>query len=883
MEVSAREAEVLTALAGGRSNAQIARQLHISVRTVESHISSLLRKYGVADRHELAGLAETDHQGFTALASPSTTFVGREHEQAELLAALGSNRLVSLLGPGGVGKTRLALRVAAEVGGNYPYGGAFVDLVPVRPGFVVAAVAEALGVREQPPQTLLDALLERLRRGRTLLVLDNCEHLVEDVGDLVDRIMTRAPETAVLVTSRERIGVVGERPLHVGPLALGSEAEQLFRDRAALVAPELAADEEVAAQLCAGLDGVPLAIELAAARAGSLGPDGLLAALDDRLRLVAGGRGPNERHRSLAQVIGWSYDLLDEAERALFRRLGVFVGGFDLSAAVATSPAGGRGEVSDLLGRLTDKSLLHRTQLDGTSRWRMLETVRVFALDELTRCGESDEVAVLHLAWAAGIAERLETQLIAGDDWQSEFDQVTADPRAAVRRPETDVRRLARRLAHLTFARKRFVESYEHYLTAAAHAADATELYDDLRDAADAALAVADGTEAYRLMARAADAAAAEGNQQLRQDALAYAVMIRNRYEGTFPEAADHGASLLPDEPGLDRVQVEIARAWVARPDLGAAETAVEAARRAKDPLAVMNALDVYGWTVATAGRYGDAWQAALERMELAASLPHHDPRAVAEIVDAFHVVSTSAVAVGDLNEAVRLARLTDDPVHGHPYITAPRRIRACALSGLFDEAVRAADVMWTGWRAAGCPPRAWMASAASAAALAHGLLGTGQADVWRARALEIAGVDDPEGAQMLMSTAAFVDARLAVHQLDTGTGPVDAAPLVLRAFAEFPQPWWIPYAHAAGAELAVVAGLPDAEHYLDAAASENGWADAVLLRAQARLTGEQDRVDRGGRPVRADRGAVRARPHAHAAVPPLRPEEREQPRRTYS
>ncbi|MEI8412428.1 MULTISPECIES: ATP-binding protein [unclassified Kribbella] len=836
-EVSAREAEVLAALAGGRSNAQIARQLHISVRTVESHISSLLRKYGVADRRELAGLAElsnTDHRGFTTLASPGTTFVGREHEQTELLAALGSNRLVSLLGPGGVGKTRLALRVAAEVGGNYPYGGAFVDLVPVRPGFVVAAVAEALGVREQPPQTLIDALLERLQRGRALLVLDNCEHLVEEVGDLVARILTQAPETAVLVTSRERIGVAGERPVQLGPLALGSEAEQLFRDRAALVAPEL--DEQVTTQVCAGLDGVPLAIELAAARAGSLGPDGLLAALDDRLRLLAGGRGPNERHHSLAQVIGWSYELLDDAERALFRRLGVFVGGFDLSAAAATSPASSRGEVSDLLGRLTDKSLLHRTQLDGTSRWRMLETVRVFALDELGRRGEYDEVALKHLAWADSTADRLETRLIQGDDWQSEFDQVTADLRAAVGRPETDVRRLARRLAHLTFARKRFVEAREHYLTAAAHAADATQLYDDLRDAADAALAVADGTHAYQLMERAA---AAADNQQLRQDALAYAVVIRNRYEGTFPETADRGASLLPDEPGLDRVQVDIARAWVARPELGPAEAAVEAARQAKDPLAVMNALDVYGAAVASAGRYEDAWLAAKERFALGASLPHHDPRAVAEIVDAFHVVSTSAIAVGDLTEAVRLALLTDDPVHGHPYITAPRRIRAFALSGLFDEAVRAADVMWNGWRAAGCPPTAWMSSAAAAAALAHGLLGTGQADVWRARALEIAGVDEPEDAQMLWTTAVFADARLAVHRFDSGAEVGDAERLVRRCFADFPQPWWIPYAHAAGAELAVVAALPDAEQYLDAAASENGWADAVLLRARGRLTGD--------------------------------------------
>ncbi len=829
--MSAREAEVLAALAGGRSNAQIARHLHISVRTVESHVSSLLRKYGVADRHELAGLAESDQPGFTALAGPGTTFVGREHEQAELLAALGSNRLVSLLGPGGVGKTRLALRVAADVGGNYPYGGAFVDLVPVRPGFVVAAVAEALGVREQPPQTLIDALLERLQRGRALLVLDNCEHLVEEVGDLVARILTRAPETAVLVTSRERIGVAGERPVQLGPLALGSEAEQLFRDRVVLVAPELAADQAVAAQLCAGLDGVPLAIELAAARAGSLGPDGLLAALDDRLRLLAGGRGPNERHHSLAQVIGWSYELLDDAERALFRRLGVFVGGFDLGAAAAISPGSSRGEVSDLLGRLTDKSLLHRTQLDGTSRWRMLETVRVFALDELGRCGEDDEVAVRHLDWADSTAGRLETQLVEGEDWESEFDQVTADLRAAVGMRQTDVRRLARRLAHLTFARKRFVEAREHYLTAAG----AQDSYDDLRDAADAALAVADGSHAYQLLLRAAAGS-------MRQDALAYAVMVRNRYEGEFPDPADRGASLLPAEPVPAGVQVAIARAWVARPELEPAEAAVAAARRAGDPLAVMSALDVYGMALACAGRFRESRRAAEERFALAASLPHHDPRAVAEIVDAYHVASTTAVSVGDLTEAVRLAELTDDPVHGHPYIIAPRRIRAFALSGRFDEAVRAADVMWSGWRAAGCPPRAWMASAASAAALAHGLLGTGAADVWRARALEIARADDPMDTPMLMTAATFVDARLAVQRLDTGGEVAGAEMLVQRAFAASSYPWWIPYANSAGAELAVAASLPDAERYLDLVAStESDWVDATVRRARARLTGDRD------------------------------------------
>ena len=829
-DVSAREAEVLAALAGDRSNAQIARRLQISVRTVESHISSLLRKYGVADRHELAALADAQPEGFSTPTGPGTTFVGREHDRAELIRALGSNRLVSLLGPGGVGKTRLALQVAAEVADRYPHGGAVVDLVPVRPGFVVAAVAEALQATEQPPQTLADAVLERLKRGRTLLVLDNCEHLLDDVAGLVARILTEATETAVLVTSRERLGVAGERPVQLGPLMLGTEAEQLFRDRAALVAPELADDSQLARKVCAELDGVPLAIELAAARAGSLGPDGLLAALDDRLRLLSGGRGPDERHNSLAHVIGWSYDLLGEDERRLFRRLGVFVGGFDLVAAAGVSPDSTKSELSDLLGRLTDKSLLHRSLYAGTSRWRMLETVRVFALEQLK--DEYDEVAALHVAWAAAVATRLEQQLEAGEDWQQEFDLLAPDLRAA----RGDVRPLARTLAHLTFARRRFLEAREHYLAAADNAGTAAELYDDLRDAADAAMVVADGEHAYRLMMRAG----ADGNP----DALGYAVTILNRYEMTDPARLpdDRGAGLLPDTGGDEVVSVplQVARAWIDRFELAPAEAAVRAARQGNHPLDLLSALDAYGIAVAAAGRLRDADAVARERLAIAATLPDHEPRAVAEIVDAFHSASTSAVAVGDLVEAVRLARLTDDPVHGHPYITAPRKVRAYALSGMFDEAVAAADVMWNGWRAAGCPPRVWMASAAAAAALAHGLLGTGQETVWQARALEIARVTDPADDPGLAAPAAFVEALLLVHRHDTGAAVAGAAAVVQRAFEPFPEPWWIPYAHAAGAELAVVSGDPSAAQYLDRAASENAWADAVLRRARARLTGDR-------------------------------------------
>jgi predicted ATPase len=652
--------------------------------------------------------------------------------------------------------------------------------------------------------------------------LDNCEHLLDDVAALVARILTEATQTAVLATSRERLGVVGERPVQLGPL---TEAEQLFRERVVLVAPELADDTQLAEKVCAELDRVPLAIELAAARAGSLGPDGLLAALDDRLRLLSGGRGPNDRHSSLASVIGWSYDLLDEDERQLFRRLGVFVGGFDLTAAACVVPNSTTSELSDLLGRLTDKSLLHRSQQAGTSRWRMLETVRVFALEQLK--DEYDEVAALHLAWAGQSADRLEQQLEAGEQWQPEFDQLAPDLRVG----SADSRTLARRLAHLTFARRRFVEAREHYLVAAAQATNADERYDDLRDAADAAIVVADEDHALQLMMRAA----ADG----KPDALGYAVTIMNRYE-VSDVPVDRGASLLPAD--TDAVAVRVARAWMDHSGVTSAEAAVSAARQANAPLELMSALDAYGTAVAAAGRLRDAEAAAKERLALAATLPRHDPRSVAEIVDAFHVASTTAVAVGDLVEAVRLAQLTDDPVEGHPYITAPRKIRAFALSGMFEAAVHEADVMWTGWRAAGCPPRVWMASAASAAALAHGLLGSGQEGVWRARALEIARVTNAADDPGLAASAAFVDARLAVHQhaLAVHQHATDAEGLVERTAAAFPEPWWAPYAQAAGAELAVVIGHPEAELYLDRAVSENAWSEAVLLRSRGRLDGDR-------------------------------------------
>ncbi|MFB4292627.1 LuxR C-terminal-related transcriptional regulator, partial [Nonomuraea sp. ATR24] len=518
--VSRREAEVLEALGARLTNAQIAGRLHISIRTVESHVSSLLRKYGVTDRQELAALAVPAGE-LAGLPVTRTSFVGRQAEQEAISAAFATSRLVTLAGPGGVGKTRLAVAVAGALG----HGGAYTDLVPVRDGFVTEAVAAALGVSEQPQQPLADAVTDRLGTTPALLVLDNCEHLLDEVAGFVDRLLARCPGVRVLTTSRERLGMPGERVIAVEPLPAGTDAVTLFHDRAAAAGQD-ALDPATVETICARLDGLPLAVELAAARSAALGAEGLLAALDDHLRLLAGGRGADQRHRSLRAVLAWSHNLLADPERALLRRLSAFTGAFDLPAAVAVTGED-RVHVADLLGRLVDKSLLQR----GAGRWWLLETIRAFAAEHLAAAGETPATHARHLTWAATTAESLTARLLpsaptpawtaggassrageavrpsphlgepsagtvggaqaqpdgapawhavpveggrggvarAGVAWWAEFDAVADDLRAALARaqPGEMAHRLARALGRLAYGRRFLREAIAHFRHAA--------------------------------------------------------------------------------------------------------------------------------------------------------------------------------------------------------------------------------------------------------------------------------------------------------------------------------------------------------------------------------------------------------------------------------
>ncbi|SPT63626.1 transcriptional regulator NarP [Actinomadura madurae] len=851
VQVSKREAEVLAALAERLSNVQIAGRFHISVRTVESHISSLLRKYGVADRWELAEEARrgTPPPGHIAgLPEARTAFFGRAEEIATVLALLEKERLVTLLGTGGVGKTRLAAVAAEAAAPAFPLGGAFVDLVPVGEALVTQAVASALGVTQRPGRSLDDIIARRLARGRTLLVLDNCEHLLDAAAGFVERLLTACPTVTVLATARERIGVQGERTVPVRPLPVDSDAERLFLDRAAAADPGFTAARADVAEICRRLDGMPLAIELAAARAASLGTTGLLAALDDVLRLLTGGRGPVERHRSLRGVIRWSHDLLTDDEKMLFECLSVFVGGFDLAAVGAVVPDLGAGTAADLLGRLVDKSLVVRT---AEGRWRMLETVRAFAAERLAAGAAHEAVRRRYLRWAADTAAELEALL--DGDWRDRFDAVAADLRAALADAppgRADVpHRVARSLGHLTYARRFLGEAPGHYQEAARRAPAPDEAALDLRDAADAAHALIETGRAFDLLLESAEQSRRAGDGDGEAVTLAFAVVTAERHPSGFDTEIPHErlrdllARAVAAGNARDPIvaaHVAAARAWnhgaeKVTPDPSLAEEALASARTTGDPVLLSAALDASGIAALTTGRFREAHRIATERLGLLPAMPRDVPSSAPEITDTYHMATACAVAAGDLRAALSAAGLaaSDDLIGTRSPVAMSTLVQALVLMGDLDGALSRAATLWDVCEHAG-GPLAWMAPSVAAVALAHGLLGDEDGlPLWRARAERIAG---DARSRYLASYAAFVDARTALR---SGRSR-DAPALVEQAFAAFPpQDWYRGYARAAGAELAVAAGLPDAPSRLAAAsdaAAENAWAAACLTRASGRL-----------------------------------------------
>jgi predicted ATPase/DNA-binding SARP family transcriptional activator len=376
-------------------------------------------------RHEVP-LAEAPVERHN-LPTPVTSFVGREAELAELGALLRASRLVTLTGVGGAGKTRLALELAGRTLESFPDGAFFCDLSTLaEPRLLARHLARALDIPEEGELSMEDVLARELRTSELLLVLDNCEHLLEACTALVERLLTSCPQVRVLATSREPFGLGGEADYPVPPLSLPpeeagaeellrSEAVTLFLARARDARPRLGEDEETvlnAARIARDLDGLPLALELAAARAKALSLDEIASRLGDRFRfLVSWRRLTAARHRTLREAMDWSYELLSPDEQRLLGGLSVFAAGFTLASAGRVCLDGDDELALQLLQRLVDASLVIAEERDGEMRYRLLETVREYGAERLSESGSGDLLRRAHAEWCLQLAEEAEPQL----------------------------------------------------------------------------------------------------------------------------------------------------------------------------------------------------------------------------------------------------------------------------------------------------------------------------------------------------------------------------------------------------------------------------------------------------------------------------------------
>jgi predicted ATPase/DNA-binding CsgD family transcriptional regulator len=432
--ITPRELEVLRCVVQRLSNREIAERLIVSSRTVESHVSALLAKLGVTTRRELAarGAALLDQPaaaGGSGLPVALNHFVGRARELGEIAALLSSGRLVTLTGPGGIGKTRLALEVGRGASVGYRDGARVVDLTPARQEAGVAdRVLAALGVGQVPGQAALDTLAANGSDRAVLVVLDNCEHVLSGCAVLVEKLLGHWPAVGVLATSREPLGVPGELVYQLHTLAvpdaqavepagvIATDAVRLLVDRARSAGTGFAvtdANAAAVALLCRRLDGLPLALELIAPRLRTFTPEQLVGRLDDRLALLTtGAPGVPSRHRTLRRAIDWSFETLSGPERSLFTALAVFAGSFSLDSAeaICTDFATDPMNVVETLPRLVERSLVVTVPAGTSNRYRLLETLRDYAHERLDPAA-ARSLWNRHAKHFLGLAERAEPQL----------------------------------------------------------------------------------------------------------------------------------------------------------------------------------------------------------------------------------------------------------------------------------------------------------------------------------------------------------------------------------------------------------------------------------------------------------------------------------------
>ena len=780
--VSVREAEVLDLLGEHLTNAEISARLFISVRTVESHVSSLLRKLGVADRRALAQYAaalraaeasagappddgsqpaEAAAHTSPVLPAPLTSFVGRATERAALAETLSGQRLVTAVGPGGVGKTRLALAVTSDLADRYADGVWYIDLVPVTdPAMIPAAVASAFGLADRSGRSIEDTVLARLADAEALVVLDNCEHLVDSVVLFVERLLAACPRVTVLATSRARLLVPFERvfPVHGLDTAPTGDAVALFVDRATAVgAPPLSDDDRHrVAAICAQLDGMALAIELAAARLPTLGLDGLEAGLADQLQVLAGRPRLDDRHSSLRATLDWSYALLSPTDQSVLRRVASFAAPFrpDDAATVAAFGEVDSSQVATALAHLADQSLLVVMPDVVATRYQALETIRQYGLAAAAAAKEADDLKERHVRWALAEASALEAvadQRAPGDlegSWRAGFDHLADDLRAALKAAvadgeerRADACNVALSLAHLAFVRGLSGEAQRRYEEAAELATDSATAVAALLSAAGTAHIRQQGDAVLKLRRIAARRALADGDTSAAAQALAGTAALLTRFPGIIvdmpsqAEADDLMAEidgLVLASPADLRVDaaVLVAKAFESeeREPVTAilADRAVELGHRLDDPWAVSAAMDAVTIVQLGIGDTAAAQATAQQRADML--LPLSVTAATAfELPDSLQMAAEAAIAAGDLGCARTYAeRVLALPIFGDEeiYHATSRLLTVEALAGNWDRVLTLSAFFKAEWDRAGQPSTAHLAMGAGAVAMVHGLRG---------------------------------------------------------------------------------------------------------------------------------------------------------------
>jgi predicted ATPase/DNA-binding CsgD family transcriptional regulator len=876
-EVTAREAEILALIARHLTNAQIADALFISTRTVESHVSAMLRKLQLPDRRSLARHAEAMpgllvKSGGRGLPVPVTPFIGRTGERAALTAALAEHRLVTATGPGGIGKTRLALSVAAEVAPARREGVWFVDLIHVTdPAMVTAAVAETVGVPEQRTTSADRGLVASLAASDTLLVIDNCEHVLGGVRACIERIIAGCPEVTVLTTSRARLLLPYERVYVVPGLSViggGGDAVDLFAARVAAATGDPTPPDPVrVAALCRALDGMALAIELAAARFAALGLDGLESGLDQRLRLLTAGPRAADRHGSLRAAIGWSHELLSSADRRLLRGVAVFASWFDVDAAHTVAGAGReRPEIADGLARLAEHSLLVVERGERT-RYRTLETIRQYGVERLDEAGELDQIRADHERWCRrALAVLGQTGTADIDDaWCARFDQIVDDAGAALAWSASEESRraqaveLAAELAGLLFLRGRQAQAQQRYEQGAELAATATERAPLLRLAAGAAASRFVGDDALRLLRMAADAALTAGDRAGAARDLATMAMYINRAPGIMatPRSQAEADALVAEVRALSDdsppipAAIAVATAWAPPPGPGNARRVVDLAERAGDGIVHSIALDLLTLTNLVNDDIAEAVRTTRRRLELLDTLAV-SPLSGFEFADGHLMAAEAALGAGDLAAAAAHAEaLACLPFYrDEDHLAISRRLLVDALAGHFDDVVRTGERFRTGWERAGRPVARNLARTSYAVAMVHGMRGDdGRRAAWVRLTIDL-GTDPEQLAGCLLGWPPVFDGLLALHRNDPAgamrrlAADIDDPEMFLATASWEYRPWYA----ALWAEAAALAHHPDAAARIKRsrhAARDNPIASAMVERAAAITTGDRETLVR--------------------------------------